>query len=551
LFFGAGAGAALSPAFAAPPPPMSVPMAEALATHPDAGRGLAQALSSTPATTTRYVTSAGGTWTNVTPGPKPGGYFNPVLLTDGSVIVRSASNKHSYKLTPDINGNYADGTWSKIADLPVIGGTQYAPLYNASAVLPDGRLIIMGGEYNGASSTEVWTNLGAIYDPVANFWRPVTAPAGTSWTNIGDAQSIVLPSGQYMLASCCAYNPAADALLNPQTLGWTATGAPRFNGDYQDEQGYELLPDGDVLTINIWTSPKSRLSPTNTGLFVPAKGVWIAGPNTPVPLSDQRVCNTYEIGPAVMRGDGSLVAFGANTGCAKGGSPIDPTAILDTSTMSWSQGPGVPSVCGADSRRACSLPDAPAAEMPDNRILFAASSGYGDRPTHFFEYHPDNVIVQVSDPLENSTKAGAYYYNFLDLPNGQILMSDFSNQLEVYTPPTPQVDGFAPVISSAPKSVQPGGSYTIAGTQLGGLTQGAEYGDDAQMATNYPIIRFTNVATGHVFYAYSSGFTSYSIAPGAPSKAKFIVPSGIETGASTLTVVANGAASAPRSVMVQ
>jgi hypothetical protein len=531
-------------------PPISLPMAQYLATHPEARQALMTKLADTTSSTIRFATKSGGTWTNVTLGPKPGGFYNPILLTDGTVIVQSSDKKQIFKLTPDINGSYANGKWSKLADLPVIGGTQYAPLYHASAVLPDGRLIFEGGEYNG-SSTEVWTNLGAIYDPVANSWAPVPAPTGTSWSQIGDAQSIVLPSGQFMLASCCAYKPEADALFNPQTLGWSATGAPIDAGNYQDEQGYELLPDGNVLTIDIWTDPKNLTSPTNSGLYRPGKAKWDAGPALPVALSDQRACETYEIGPAVMRGDGTLFAFGANTGCASGGSPIDPTAILDTHTMTWAQGPSLPAICGKDGTTACTLPDAPAAVMPDDRILFAASAGYGIKPTHFFEVQTDNTIIQVSDPLENSTNRGAYVYSFLDLPNGQVLMSDFSDQMEVYTPPTAQVNSAAPIISSAPSTIQPGGTYTLAGSQLGGLTQGAGYGDDEQMATNYPIIRITNTATGHVFYARSTNFSLYSVARNAPSQATFTVPSTIETGASTLVAVANGVASAPQSVLVQ
>jgi hypothetical protein len=529
---------------------MSVPTAKYLAAHPAARKALMAALADTSGSTSRFVAQAGGSWANVTAAPEPGGYFNPVLLTDGSVVVQSIDNKRFWKLSPDINGNYVDGAWTQLADLPKINGVQYAPLYHASAVLPDGRLIFMGGEYNG-SDTAVWTNLGAIYDPIADSWTPVTAPAGAGWSNIGDAQSIILPTGQFLLASCCSYKPPSDAILDPQTLGWTATGAPRHGGSYQDEQGYNLLPDGEVITVDIWTDFNSKMEPTNTELYVPKRHSWVPGPQLRQSVTDQRVCGTYEIGPAVMRGDGSLVQFGANTGCPAGGPRIDPTQILDTTLMKWIQGPYLPAVCGKTGKRPCTLPDAPAATMPDDKILFAASSGYGEVPTHFFEYTPNNVITQVSDPLENSTKRGAYTYSLLDLPNGQVLMSDDSPQLEVYTPPDTQVNAYAPIINSAPTTVQPGGTYTLSGLQLGGLTQGVGYGDDAQMATNFPIIRFTNVASGHVFYARSMDFSAYSVAPNAPSAASFVVPATIETGASKLAVIANGVASAPISVMVQ
>ena len=62
---------------------------------------------------------------------------NPLLLTDGTVIVSDCGwFGNWYKLTPDITGSYANGTWTQIATMPVINGVQYAPLGNASAVLP-------------------------------------------------------------------------------------------------------------------------------------------------------------------------------------------------------------------------------------------------------------------------------------------------------------------------------------------------------------------------------------------------------------------------------
>ena len=34
-------------------------------------------------------------------------------------------------------------------------------------------------------------------------------------------------------------------------------------------------------------------------------------------------------------------------------------------------------------------------------------------------------------------------------------------------------------------------TYTLRGTQLNGLNEGASYGDDAQMASNYPLVQLT------------------------------------------------------------
>jgi hypothetical protein len=303
-----------------------------------------------------------------------------------------------------------------------------------------------------------------------------------------------------------------------------------------------------VLTIDIWTdfdfnTLMASGNATNAEQYEPATGLWQSAGNTPVSLVDPYQCGNYEIGPAVMRPDGTLVAFGGNTGCKEAASPVDPTAIYDASAGTWSAGPNVPAVCGKEGTKNCDLADAPAALMPNGDVLFAASAGYGDAPTHFFVFSAGNAIAQVPDELYHSANSGAYYYNFLVLPNGQILSTDFSITAEVYTPVgSPQAD-WAPAITSYPQSVNPGGYYVISGTQFNGLSQGADYGDDVQAATNYPLVRITNNATGHVFYARTANHSTMSIAHGTHGSTTFTVPGTIETGASVLEVVANGIAS--------
>ena len=283
-------------------PPLSAPRAQFFKDHPAAWTHFLSQLPRRPAgapvaTAQPSAPAFGGAWQAVTPAPNGAELANPLLLTDGTIIAENADTPDWYKLTPDITGNYANGTWSPIASLPVINGTQYAPQYFASAVLPDGRVIIMGGEYDGGN-TGVWTNQGAIYDPLADSWTPVTAPAGDSWSQIGDSQSIVLADGTFMLAACCAY-PDVDALFDASTLSWTSTGAPAAAGGYQDEQGYELLPNGNVLTLDIWTNFPDG-GATNAEQYVPSLGTWISAGNTPVSLVDPAACGNWEIGPAAV-----------------------------------------------------------------------------------------------------------------------------------------------------------------------------------------------------------------------------------------------------------
>jgi hypothetical protein len=537
------------------PPPMSYPTAAHFAKNPSSySRFLAQlakgAATEDAPSGARFATATGGTWQAVQ--KAPAGLGNPLLLTDGTVMVAAPDSPDWYRLTPDAHGDYANGRWTQLASLPVINGVQYAPLYHASAVLPDGRVIIIGGEYNGPKAE--WTNLGAIYDPRADQWTPVQAPIASAWQMIGDAQSTVLADGTFMLASCCAIHPPADILFNPKTLGWKTTGAPRAGNGYQDEQGYELLPNDDVLTVDIWSNfnfkTQTGTQATNAERYMPGSGMWMRAGNTPVALPDPIPCGNFEIGPAVLRGDGTVVAFGGNTGCVTGATN-DPTAIYDSRANSWSAGAVVPAVCGSNGSTSCDLADAPAALMPDGNILFAASAGYGSSPTHFFEYSASNTISQVSDTLFYASESGAYYYNFLVLPSGQILETDFSKKAEIYTPSGTPVASWAPVIEKAPGEIHPDNIYTLVGRQLNGVSQGAYYGDDVQAATNYPIVRLTNVASGTVFYARSWNFSSMTVAPHALGSADFFVGTAAPTGPATLVVVANGIASAPVLVNVK
>src|SRR5258708_11053408 len=87
-----------------------------------------------------------------------------LLLTDGTVMAQQMQTSgfatgQWWRLTPDSAGSYTNGTWVQLATMP----SGYAPLYYASAVLSDGRVVFEGGEYNNTSQSE--TNLGAISNP--------------------------------------------------------------------------------------------------------------------------------------------------------------------------------------------------------------------------------------------------------------------------------------------------------------------------------------------------------------------------------------------------
>ena len=495
-------------------------------------------------------TVAASPWTPLKSPPPFGTPGTMLLESDGTVLVHNEPDNNTtggttdwWKLTPDSHGSYVDGTWSQIASMPA----GYTPLYFASAILPDGRMIVEGGEYIGENA--VWSSEGAIYNPLTNTWASVAPPPG--WTNIGDAASEVLPDGTFMLqhpCNTCVNNPnntVDAALLNPRTMKWQVI-QPLGKNDPNDEEGWTLLPDGQLLTIDTWV-------PGQTQLFSPRTRSWTFDGNTAANGNPLNPWPVVEIGAQVEMPGGTLFVVGA--GSSTQAPPTACTTDVPTQTAlyryqsaTWSAGPQIPPIGGQE----MDATDGPGATLPDGDVLFDASACVFNTPTHFFLYSASsNSITQVPD-VPNAPNDTSYATRMLVLPNGQILFNDGSNQMLVYTAGGTPDPSWAPTISHlSATTLAPGGTYGLSGTQLAGLDQGATYGDDVQDATNFPIVRITNNASGVVTYARTSNWTSVSVAPGTRSATRFTVPAGTPAGQSTLVVVANGIASAPSTVTVR
>jgi len=131
----------------------------------------------------------------------------------------------------------------------------------------------------------------------------------------------------------------------------------------------------------------------------------------------------------------------------------------------------------------------------------------------------------------------------LDLPDGSVLYSDFGSRLYVYQPTGAPLASGKPVINSITQNAD--GSYLLTGTLLNGISEGAAYGDDAQMNSNYPLIRLTDSA-GHVRYARTFNWSSTGVRTGgALVSTRFTLPAGLAPGTNSLVVSANGIASDP------
>lgn len=473
--------------------------------------------------------------------------FSPgtmLLASDGTVYVHSeppaGGTANWWKLTPDAKGNYVNGTWKRMPSMP--GG--YDPLYFSSAILPNGHMIVEGGEYLGGNP--VWTDKGAEYNPLTNTWKKILPPPG--WTNIGDAQGDVLANGTYMLGQACqdclsstGTLSTAFALYNATGHNWI-TGSGRSKNDPNDEEAWTLEPNGQLLTVDTWLTP-------TTELFTPNTLTWATAGNTPrSPVNSP----SAEIGPQAEMPGGNVFVVGAGTG------PENPapcttstpaaTALYDYATGSWVSSPPIPTINGQQYDSA----DGPAATLPDGNVLFDVSPCVYNTPIAFELYNAATNTISSVPNVPGAAQDSTFYTRMLDLPNGQVLFNDGTSRLEVYTAGGSADPSWAPSISGiSSTNLKPGQTASLSGTQLSGLDQGASYGDDVQDATNFPVVRITNSASGAVTYARTSQWSSVSVAPGASSSTQFTVRKATPAGPSTLQVIANGIASSPVPVNIR
>jgi len=191
--------------------------------------------------------------------------------------------------------------------------------------------------------------------------------------------------------------------------------------------------------------------------------------------------------------------------------------------------------------------------LPTGKVLLVGSPAPAcsyPGPSTFHEYDPaTNTATVVSAPTDAS--GAAFTTRFLLLPTGEVLYSADSGTLSVYKPSGSPKAAWKPTISDAAQDMVTGHTYVISGTQLNGLSQACSYGDDAQMATNYPLVRLTNTATGKVRYLPTSHHSTMGVATGSTIVTTNVtVPMDTPVGQYSMVVVANGIASSPVTVDV-
>jgi len=467
------------------------------------------------------------TWTPLT---NQNGFANGMwLLQDGRVLVNVYAggqlSTQLFFLSPDANGSYLNSQFDPSAGNFLAQKAQFA-----SVILSDGRLVTCGGE-SGSKGPD--TSFCEIYDPTTLPPSSSSFPPPAGWSSIGDSPAIVLTDGTVLLAN--ALGQPAFATLDQYSLTWTE----QQNTFSDNEYGLVLLKTGDVLKASVQQQTSYR--------YEAGKNAFVQDESPPVVLGS---IQAKEIGPAMTLMDGRTIWFGAMDPISKDPlSPLQPapTAIYTPTSFgqdgSWSAGPSLVDENGV----AYSAGDAPAVLEPNGKVLVRLRANNSALPGVFVEFDPSDNSISV-DPSAPTVSDGAGSTTLL-LPNGHVLVSlGDSGWYDV------KFDGpinpfLAPAIVFYPEIVTAGARTYLTGTQLCGLSECSNFGDDNQQAENYPMVRFVD-ANGNQTYARAHDIDVRAISPGTMRTVAVEVPETLPPGTYSLFAVAMGIPSSSVQVTV-
>ncbi len=456
------------------------------------------------------------TWTaNSTPSPyRSGGLM--LLLSDGSVLCKGSEGGSDgfgnlwFKLKPDPSGNYQNGTWSIAASM------RDTRLYFSSQVMKNGKVYVAGGEYGTGIGT------AEMYDPLTNSWNIL--PAGTSH-HFSDANSEILDDGRILQADL-AGSAKQTFLYNPQTNSYSS--GPTCLGIH-NESTWIKLPDNSILFVDLFSTSSER--------YIPSLNQWVADATVPAVLYDPYA---FETGPAMLLPNGKAIFFGST------GNTAIYTPSGNSSPGTWVAGPNLPTGKGC--------PDTQCAIAVDGKILLTAGNSPTanvtafDPPTYFYEFdYLTNTFSSIQAPGGGTQAAdSAFNFNMLNLPDGTIMLSQVNTTNFYFHKPagSPLASG-VPTISSITQSGC-SNSFTATGLLFNGLSEGAVYGDDWQMNTNYPLIRLQS--GNNVYYARTYNWNHTGVQNASQlDTTEFSLPPNLPNGTYSLYIVVNGIPSAPHS----
>lgn len=519
-----------------------------------------------PDSTGSYVN---GTWSALASMSTGRLFFASVMLPSGKVFVLGGEYSGSSCSANDNNtGEIYDpvaNTWSPIATFPQ---SQFGD--DMAILLNDGNIL---ASYLAGRETY-------LYTPGTNSWTFASEKFNNDvsdeegWTKLADGK--ILTYDIFQTLAVGGSNKGYAELSNALGSAWadispddgSANGAiPALSSV---ALGYELGPqlrlqDGRVLVIG---------ATNNTALYNETTNTWAAGPTIVGNLNGTNAAFGADDAPAAILPNGHVI-FAADAGP----NPVTSTGNTTNGSHTVTNIPHA-TIALLQQYWAVAQQDGGTGVIPSGTYIYSIDNvnntvtlfdgccnyvnatgtvtgeglvfgGIFSNPTQLFDFNPAGnsgagSISPVSPALSTNylTNDGSFLSRMLMLPTGQLLFSDGSNQLNIYTPDGTASPAYKPVINGIAYSGTTG-VFTLTGKQLNGQSAGSAYGDDVMNDSNYPIVRLTST-TGTVYYARTTNWSNYGVATGATAETvTFTVPAGITAGNYSVLVSGAGIQSSP------
>lgn len=412
-------------------------------------------------------------------------------------------------------------------------------LGHTATQLPNGEVLIAGGQTGDGVTTFENTDTAELFDPETGTFTPLASTMSSRrvWHT-----ATLLPSGEVLLAGGFgfAYRDTAE-LFDPDT--GTFTDVPGTMGAARRSHTATLLRDGKVLLTGgrgpsghtdtaelfdpvsgTFTSPSAmnlarvghtatllpsgkvlitggrevdavfEVPPTNTAeLFDPATGTFTTLSST---MTSRRTDHTSTLLPS-----GQVLITGGNTG-----SSFSNTAeLFDPATQTFT--PLANTMVSERYFHNATL-------LPNGTVLITGGS-------NLFQGRTGNT-AELFDPATGTFRqlppmtAVRYFDTATLLPNGKVLIaggpgeaSHGSNTAELFDTGLDVSDARRPVLSTVPDPLVQPASLVVGGTGFRGDSEGSgsAFGSSA---TNYPLVQLMRVDSGQTFFPLSDPETNWS-----------------------------------------
>jgi len=249
-----------------------------------------------------------------------GRFEGPVLLHDGRVLAVGGWDSRLTAVADTALYDPAVGDWSAAAPLGI------GRRLHTATVLADGRVLVAGGVTDGQSYVSGGLSSAELYDPATGGWSPTGGMTGERYGH----SATLLPDGRVLVAGGERIR-SADApltlssaeLYDPATGSWTATGS--MHDARWQHQAVALL-DGRVLVMDamVDTGYPATAGPALCELYDPAVGSWSALGTTGVPRMAHQ---------AVQLPDGTVFAVGGGNPWPSDDATFDAYRLADAESF--------------------------------------------------------------------------------------------------------------------------------------------------------------------------------------------------------------------------